>query len=52
MASFKQQQLFVEKELDYCFQNILRPFTEHVLFPDIPVDPLETESMDQFCQCH
>jgi len=43
MASVKQQQLFVDKDLDYCFQNILRPFTEHVYFPETPVDPLETQ---------
>ena len=45
MASFQQQQLFVDKDLDICFQNILRPFTEHVYFPETPIDPLETQSM-------
>ena len=45
MASFKQLKLFVDKELDQCIQNVVRPFTEHVYFPETPIDPLETESM-------
>jgi len=45
MASFKQLNLFVDKELDQCLQNVVRPFTEHVHFPETPIDPLEIESM-------
>lgn len=44
-SSFKQLNLFVDKEVVQCLQNVLRPFTEHVYFPDTPIDPLETESM-------
>lgn len=44
MASFKQLKLFADKELDQCLQNVVRPFTEHVFFPETPIDPLETES--------
>jgi len=43
MASFKQLKLFVDKELDQCLQNVIRPFTEHVYFPETPIDPLEIE---------
>jgi hypothetical protein len=45
MASFKQVNLFVDKECGQCLQNVVRPFTEHVFFPESPIDPLETESM-------
>jgi hypothetical protein len=45
MASFQQLKLFVDKEVDQCLQNVVRPYTEHVLFPESPIDPLETESM-------
>jgi hypothetical protein len=45
MGSLKQLKLFVDKELDQCLQNVVRPFTEHVYFPEIPIDPLEIESM-------
>ena len=45
MASYKQLQLFVDKELDHCLQSVFRPFTEHVYFPEISIDPLEIESM-------
>jgi len=44
MASFKQLKLFVDKEVDQCLQNVVRPFTEHVYFPETLVDPLEIES--------
>ncbi|CAF4345464.1 unnamed protein product, partial [Adineta steineri] len=43
MASFKQLKLFVDKELDQCLQNVVRPFTEHVYFPETFIDPLEIE---------
>ena len=43
MASFKQLKLFVDKELDSCLQNVLRPFTEHVYFPETQADPLKIE---------
>ncbi|CAF1221445.1 unnamed protein product [Adineta steineri] len=43
MASFKQLKLFVDKELDQCLQNVVRPFTEHVYFPETLIDPLEIE---------
>jgi hypothetical protein len=45
MASFKQLQLFADKEIDQCLQIVARPFTEHVYFPDTPADPLGIESM-------
>jgi hypothetical protein len=45
MALIKELKLFVDKELDQCLQNVVRPFTEHVYFPETPVDPLEIESM-------
>ncbi|CAF3045317.1 unnamed protein product [Rotaria sp. Silwood2] len=43
MALFKQLKLFVDKELDHCLQSVVRPFTEHVYFPETPIDPLEIE---------
>ncbi|CAF0962860.1 unnamed protein product [Rotaria sordida] len=43
MASFKQLKLFVDKELDHCLQNVARPFTEHVYFPETSIDPLGIE---------
>ncbi|CAF1103430.1 unnamed protein product [Rotaria sp. Silwood1] len=43
MASFKQLKLFVDKELDHCLQNVVRPFTEHAYFPETPIDPLGIE---------
>ena len=45
MAVFKELKLFVDKELDQCLQTVARPFTEHVYFPESPIDPLEIESM-------
>ena len=45
MASFKQLKLFVDKELDSCLQNVLRPFTEHVFFPETQTDPLKIEGI-------
>ncbi|CAF1295676.1 unnamed protein product [Adineta ricciae] len=50
MASFKQLKLFVDKELDQCLQNVVRPFTEHVYFPETPVDPLGIEKHHQESQ--
>ncbi|CAF3657895.1 unnamed protein product [Rotaria socialis] len=43
MASFKQLKLFADKELDHCLQTVVRPFTEHVYFPETLVDPLGIE---------
>lgn len=50
MASFKQLKLFIDKEVDQCLQNVVRPFTEHVFFPETPIDPLETEKHHQEIQ--
>ncbi|UJR23173.1 hypothetical protein I4U23_026193 [Adineta vaga] len=50
MASFKQLKLFVDKELDQCLRNVVRPFTEHVYFPETPIDPLGIEKHHQESQ--
>ena len=51
MASFKQLKLFIDKEVDQCLQNVVRPFTEYVFFPETPMDPLETESRSFRINC-